>query len=153
MERNTRVKDEGLNQQFDAATKRGQETLATSPKAKAVSYNARSKRMVIELDSGASAIVPIQLIQVLQNASDEQIKDVEIAVEGLYLRWNSLDEDLFVPHLLQGVFGTRQWMNRLKEHLSEAGRKGGASRSIAKRRASAENGSKGGRPLRSKRVA
>ena len=58
MERNTRVKDEVLNQQFDAATKRGQETLAAAPKAKAISYNARSKRMIIELESGASAIVP-----------------------------------------------------------------------------------------------
>ena len=96
---------------------------------------------------------PIGLIEVLQNASDEQIKDVEIAVEGLYLRWNSLDEDLSVPHLLQGVFGTRQWMNRLNEHFSEAGRKGGTSRSAAKQRASLENGSKGGRPLRGKRVA
>jgi len=37
-------------------------------------------------------------------------------------------------------------MNDLKEHLSEAGKKGGASRSEAKRTASAENGRKGGRP-------
>ena len=140
------MKEEALNQQLKEATKRGRETLLVSPKAKAVSYNAESKRIVIELESGVTAIIPTGLIEVLQNASDEQINEVEIAVKGLYLRWTSLDEDLFVPNLLQGVFGTRKWMDSLKEHLSNAGRKGGASRSEAKRAASAENGKKGGRP-------
>jgi len=51
------MREEILNQQLAAATKHGQETLASSPKAKAVSYNARSRRMVIELESGASAII------------------------------------------------------------------------------------------------
>jgi hypothetical protein len=128
------------------ATKRAQETIANSPKAKKVSYNAKNKRLVIELTSGATAIIPANLVQIFQNASAEQIADVEIAVEGLYLRWKSLDEDLFVPNLLQGVFGTRKWMAAVNEHLSAIGAKGGASRSEAKSRASAENGKKGGRP-------
>ncbi len=97
-------------------------------------------------------MIPVNLIQILQNATDEQINDVEIAIEGLYLRWISLDEDLFVPNLLQGVFGTQKWMDDLNDHLSAIGRKGGTSRSDAKRQASAENGKKGGRP-RKKRVA
>jgi hypothetical protein len=86
------------------------------------------------------------LIQILHNATAAQINDVEIAVGGLYLRWKSLDEDLFVPNLIQGVFGTRKWLGELKEHLSAAGRKGGAARSEVKRKSSAENGKKGGRP-------
>jgi hypothetical protein len=142
------MREEVLNQQFQEATKRGRETLTGSPKARAISYNAKSKRIVVELQSGVSAIVPTDLIEILQNATDEQIKDVGIAVEGLYLRWKSLDEDLFVPNLLQGTFGTRKWMDNLKKHLSEAGRKGGVSRSEAKRKSSAENGRKGGRPRR-----
>jgi hypothetical protein len=146
------MREEESNQQFEEATKRGRETLDGSPKAKTISYNAKSRRIVIELESGVSAIVPIRLIEILQNATSEQIGDVEIAVGGLYLRWKSLDEDLFVPNLLQGIFGTRRWMNNLKEHLSEAGKKGGASRSKAKRKSSAENGKKGGRPRR-KQVA
>jgi hypothetical protein len=142
------MREEESNRQFEEATKRGQKTLDRSPKAKTISYNAKSKRIVIVLESGASAIIPIGLIEILQNATPEQISDVEIAVEGLYLRWKSLDEDLFVPNLLQGIFGTRRWMDNLKEHLSKAGRLGGASRSEAKRKSSAENGKKGGRPRR-----
>lgn len=142
------MREELLNQQFEQATKRGRDTIIGSPKAKTIHYNAKSKRIVIELESGVSAIVPTDLIEILQNATAEQISDVEIAVEGLYLRWKSLDEDLFVPNLLQGVFGTRKWMDNFKEHLSNAGKKGGASRSEAKRKSSAENGKKGGRPRR-----
>jgi len=139
---------EELDQQFEEATERGQQKLGSSPKAQAISYNVKSRRIVIKLESGVSAIIPVNLIEILQNATNEQISDVEIAVGGLYLRWKSLDEDLFVPNLLQGVFGTRRWMNELKEHLSNAGKKGGASRSAAKSRSSAENGKKGGRPPR-----
>ena len=132
--------------ELEEATKHGQETIKNSPKAKKVSYNAKNKRLIIELTNGASAVIPANLVQIFQNASAEKIADVEIAVEGLYLRWKSLDEDLFVPNLLQGVFGTRKWMDALNEHLSAIGAKGGAARSEAKRLASAENGKKGGRP-------
>jgi hypothetical protein len=141
-----------LDTEFEEAAKRGKETIANSPKAKKISYHSRTKRLVIKLKSGATAMIPVNLIQILQNATDEQINDVEIAIEGLYLRWISLDEDLFVPNLLQGVFGTQKWMDDLNDHLSAIGRKGGTSRSDAKRQASAENGKKGGRP-RKKRVA
>lgn len=146
------MREEQLNHQFEEATKRGQDALAASPKAKAITYNAKSKRIVIEFESGVSAVIPTNLIEILQYATPEQVGDVELAVEGLYLRWKSLDEDLFVPNLLQGIFGTRKWMDELKKHLSEAGKKGGASRSEAKRKSSAENGKKGGRP-RTEQVA
>lgn len=135
-----------LETEFEEAARRGKETIANSPKAKKISYNSKTKRLVIDLESGVTTLIPVNLIQILQNATDEQISDVEIAVEGLYLRWISLDEDLFLPNLMQGIFGTRKWMDSLNEHLSAIGRKGGASRSDAKRRASAENGKKGGRP-------
>lgn len=134
------------NLEFDEATRRGADTLAASPKAKAVSYNARLKRISVELENGAVVVIPSRLIQILHDATAAQINDVEIAVGGLYLRWASLDEDLFVPNLIQGVFGTRQWIGELKEHLSAAGRKGGAVSSEVKRRSSATNGKKGGRP-------
>ncbi len=134
------------NLEFDEATRRGQETLAASPKAKAISYSVRLKRISVELENGAVVVIPSKLIQILHNATAAQINDVEIAVGGLYLRWKSLDEDLFVPNLIQGVFGTVKWLGELKEHLSTAGRKGGAARSEVKRKSSAENGKKGGRP-------
>ncbi len=144
------MNEDTLSQQFETATLNGQETITNSLKARKVSYNSRTKRLMVELENRLAVIIPANLIQIFKDATDEQIKDVEIAVHGLYLRWNSLDEDLFLPNLLQGVFGTEKWMAGLKEHLSNAGKKGGASRSDAKRAASAENGRRGGRPKKSK---
>lgn len=142
-----------FDKQFEEATARGAEVIASSPAAEQVTYNPDSKRLVIELTNGVTALVPANLIQVLENASDAQISDVEILVGGLYLRWKSLDEDLFVPNLLQGIFGTQKWMNNLREHLSEIGAKGGAIKSEAKAKSARENGKKGGRPSRKNQVA
>lgn len=144
------MNEETLNKQFEEATKRGEEAIANSPKARKVSYNSKNKRLMVELENGLTVMIPSNLIQIFENATDEQIKDVEIGARGLYLRWGNLDEDLSVARLLQGVFGTAKWMNGLKEHLSRAGKKGGASRSDTKRAASAENGRRGGRPRKSK---
>ncbi len=73
---------ENLDSEFEEATKRGKEIIVSSPKAKKVSYNSKTKRLAIELKSGVTAIIPVNLIQILQNAASEQISDVEIAVEG-----------------------------------------------------------------------
>ena len=137
---------DNLDEQFNQATERGRERVANAPRAVGISYDSQTKRILIDLQNGVSFIVPTALVQILANASDEQISDVEIAVQGLYLRWKSLDEDLFLPNLMQGVFGTQKWMDGLKQHLSAAGSKGGAAKTEAKRKASAENGKKGGRP-------
>ncbi len=47
--------------------------------------------------------------------------------------------DLGVPQLVAGLFGTKAWMAQL-------GRQGGKSRSGAKAQASRDNGKHGGRP-------
>lgn len=137
-----------FEKQHLSAVKRAKEKLAESPKAKKVTFDRKNRRLVIDLQNGATFIVPVSLIQIFRDATDDQIADVDIKVHGLYLSWESLDEDLTVANLVSGVFGTQKWMNSLHEHLAAAGRKGGASRSPAKRRASAENGKKGGRPKR-----
>ncbi|MGA2169635.1 MAG: hypothetical protein ABSG62_15610 [Terracidiphilus sp.] len=52
-----------------------------------------------------------------------------------------LDVDLYVPALIEGVYGSRRWMAQL-------GKKGGSARTEAKRKAAKANGAKGGRPKR-----
>jgi hypothetical protein len=146
MEKNTPMNEEVFNRQFEEATKRGQESFADSPKAANASYNRKTKRLTIELENGVAVMIPGDRVQIFEGATDDQIQDVDVVGGGLYLRWHSLDEDMFVPNLLNGILGTQKWMNGLKEHLSNAGRKGGAARTLAKRAASAANGKKGGRP-------
>ena len=65
---------------------------------------------------------------------------IEITPAGLGLHWPKLDADLYLPALLQGVFGSPRWMAGL------LGRSGGLARTVAKGAAARVNGRKGGRP-------
>ncbi len=49
-------------------------------------------------------------MQIFQNAKADEIADIEIVLNGLYLRWGKLDEDMSVANLLQDRFGTAKWM-------------------------------------------
>jgi len=135
-----------VEQQHSEALKRAKERLNSSPRAKLAAFDRKTRRLVVDLENGTTFIVPVDLIQILRNATDDQIAAVETKVHGLYLSWDELDEDLTLEHLMSGVFGTQKWMSGIREHLAEAGRKGGASRSVAKTSAAIENGKKGGRP-------
>ncbi len=128
------------------AVKHANERLSTSPRARRAAFDRKTRRLVVDLENGTTFIVPVDLVQILRDATDEQIAAVETKVHGIYLGWEELDEDLTLEHLMAGVFGTQKWMSGLREHLADAGRKGGASRSAAKTRAAVENGKKGGRP-------
>ena len=133
-------------QQHLSALKHAKERLRSSPHARSAAFDRKTRRLVVDLENGTTFIIPVDLIQILRNATDDQIAAVETKVHGLYLSWDELDEDLTLEHLMAGVFGTKQWMSGLREHLADAGRKGGASRSAAKASAAIENGKKGGRP-------
>ncbi|HET8750413.1 MAG TPA: DUF2442 domain-containing protein, partial [Sphingomicrobium sp.] len=79
----------------------------------------------------------------LEHADEEALEDIQITPSGLGLHWPKLDADLYVPGLLQGLFGSRRWMAR------ELGARGGRARSSAKTDAARANGRKGGRPRKS----
>jgi hypothetical protein len=92
------------------------------------------------LNTGVELAFPTRLAEGLADASPEHLADIEISPAGLGLHWPRLDVDLYVPALLQGVFGSKSWMAR------QLGAEGGRSRTVAKVAASRENGRKGGRP-------
>jgi hypothetical protein len=103
-------------------------------------YDRRRARVIIALNTGVELAFPTRLAEGLAGASHENLADIEITPAGLGLHWPRLDADLYVPALLQGVFGSKTWMAR---HL---GAEGGRARTPAKSAASRTNGRKGGRP-------
>ncbi|MDN5848346.1 MAG: DUF2442 domain-containing protein [Nitrococcus sp.] len=110
--------------------------------ARAISarYDRRTSRIVVRLDSGLELAFPPRLAEGLAGAAATDLAEVEISPAGLGLHWPKLDADLYVPALLQGVFGTRQWM------AAQLGAAGGRARSEAKASSARQNGRKGGRP-------
>jgi len=105
-----------------------------------VRYDAALRRIVITLRHGLELAIPVHLLQGLADAPPASLDRIEISPEGTGLHWPDLDADLYVPALIQGLFGTRRWMASL------LGQAGGRARSEAKTRAARLNGRKGGRP-------
>ncbi|MDF2097084.1 DUF2442 domain-containing protein [Aquibaculum arenosum] len=126
--------------EFAAAEARGQAMLETEPRARSAQYDRKTGRVTVELVNGCSYLFPTDLVQDLSDASPEDLADVQVDGMGFNLHWPKLDVDLYVPALVAGVFGTRDWMRKaLARHA-------GSSTSAAKAAAARENGRKGGRP-------
>lgn len=113
------------------------------PVAIAAYFSAQDREVVVEFSNGAKFIFPADKAQGLKGATDKQLSKITIFPGGAGLRWDELDVDLSIPHLMEGVFGTKLWMKEITA-------KGGRSKSEAKRIAARENGKKGGRPRKSK---
>ncbi|MDR2215281.1 MAG: DUF2442 domain-containing protein [Nevskiaceae bacterium] len=123
-------------QQADAKAK------ATRAAGHAVSarYDALEGRIAVALNTGVHITFPVELAEGLAGATAADLADIQITPAGTGLHWPRLDADLYIPALLQGVFGSKRWMAR------QLGAAGGAARSEAKKAAARVNGSKGGRP-------
>jgi hypothetical protein len=132
--------------QFDeeavAATIRANERLARDPRAIAARYE--DGQIVIDLSTRYHVSFAAERAQGLAGASPSDLAEIEIAPSGYGLHWPKLDADLWLPALLEGVFGSRNWM------AARLGAEGGKATSDAKAAAARENGKRGGRPKRAK---
>lgn len=147
-----KLDDPEFERQYLEATRRGKEEMERLPKAVSAKFDARTRRMILEMDTGVTFLVPVDLIQGLQTDNLKALSDFQLMARGTQIHWDTLDAQFYVGGLLKGHFGTQKWMSGLREHLAEIGRKGGRAKTSAKRAASAENGKKGGRP-RTRRTA
>ncbi len=109
------------------------------PLATTVEHSQELNLLLVGLSNHRRLVLPIEDVQGLEKATHEQIQNYELLGRGTGIRFPDLDVDLYVPALMEGVYGNRRWMAQL-------GRKGGEVKSVAKRLASQANGAKGGRP-------
>ena len=135
-----------LESELVAAEARGRELLDNAPRAKSAKYDRATGRVNLELVNGCAYAFPARFIEDLQGATDDELEAIDIDGLGFNLHWPRLEVDLFVPALVSGVFGTRDWMAR------EFARRAGLSRSPAKVAAARSNGAKGGRPRKTARA-
>jgi hypothetical protein len=133
------------DEQIDAALERAKAAPEQIVAIKAT-YDAVNDVIILHLSNGRRAVFPREDLQGLQNATAEQIANIEILGPGTGLHWEELDADLYIPALLQGIYGSKKWM-------AEVGRKGGLATSERKTIAARRNGMKGGRPRRLSAIA
>lgn len=121
------------------ANARGRQKQTLMPHAVSARFNVRARKVVVLMDNGCEFAFPPNLAQGLTEGTNKQLSVIEVSPTGLGLHWPLLDADLYVPSLVQGVFGSKEWMRRI-------GSLGGASTSESKREAARFNGRLGGRP-------
>ncbi len=126
------------NAEIETALERAK-LLEDEPLARTVEHIQDLNLLLVGLSNGRRLVLPLEEVQGLGEATHLQLQHFELLGDGTGIRFPDLDVDLYVPALMEGVYGNRRWM-------AELGRKGGAAKSVAKRLASKANGAKGGRP-------
>ena len=122
--------------EFERAVTAGARAQSGEPRAASARFAAGPRQIIVELINGCTFTFPPGVIQGLENATDEQLGEIEVLGAGYGLHWEALNLDYSVPGLLAGIFGTKSHMARLA----------GQASSPAKSAAARANGAKGGRP-------
>lgn len=126
--------------EFVRANRAGKAKRATGPVAVAASFDRKRGLVVVRLSSGLEIGFPPHHTQALERAKPADLLDIEITPSGLGLHFPRIQEDIHLPSLLEGFFGSSAWMAR------RLGAQGGQARSKAKAAAARANGKLGGRP-------
>lgn len=96
--------------EFPAAKARAAARLAKTPRAVSARYDQCAGRIRIELSSGLGVSFDPHDAQGLEAAKPEDLARIEITPSGMGLHVPALDADLYLPALLEGFLGSRQWM-------------------------------------------
>ncbi len=76
----------------------------TSVEPAAINAWAEGRRIFVELTDGRITSFPADRFRLLKAASDDQLKKVELRLNGYALRWEKLDEDITIPGIVAGKF-------------------------------------------------
>jgi Protein of unknown function (DUF2442) len=104
-----------LKEQLERAQARAIFADATEPRACTAYYDRTSSNIVIELKDGATFTVPHQLLQGLAGADSQDLAAITLTPSGGALHWETLDVHLRVPSILQGIYGTKTWMEKIRQ--------------------------------------
>jgi hypothetical protein len=108
------------DEEFEAANARAAERRRTTPWAVRARYDRRLRRVVVRLSSGMDLTFAPRDVQGLEHATPDQLADVEVAGVGYGLHWPGIDADVYVPSLLQGITGSKAWMEKRRSKLQAA---------------------------------
>ncbi|TCT18127.1 DUF2442 domain-containing protein [Thiobaca trueperi] len=79
-------------------------TITTETEPVAINAWTEGRMIYVELMDGRIVGFPADRFQILSQASEKQLKSVQIEVNGHALRWEELDEDLTIAGIIAGRF-------------------------------------------------
>jgi hypothetical protein len=125
--------------EIEAARARGEYADRTEPRAVKAWYDADRELVMFELKNGCVFGFPQRFGQGVEEATPEQLAQVEVLGPGDGIGWEALDAHISVPGLLYYLLNVKEWYAKWL----------GSAKSEAKAAAARENGKKGGRPRKS----
>jgi hypothetical protein len=126
-------------ERFTRARARGQMRAQDPSAVVEARYDETRDAIDLRFRSGGSMTIPRQIVPGLENAPPSALGSIRVSPAGDALSWLALNADVYVPGLVERVFGTALFARA-------TGQRGGKRRSRAKAAAARANGSKGGRP-------
>ncbi len=107
----------------------------------AVRYSRSLDAIVLEFENGLYLRIPRHLLQGLDKvpAGAALLSRITVLGMGTAIAWDDLDVSFSIDGLLEGMFGSHEWMSQLA-------RRAGRVKSARKADSSRENGRRGGRP-------
>jgi hypothetical protein len=136
-----------FDEEIERANRRAMELGASHPRALSAHYDGRLGQIVIQLSSRLDVAFSPRDAEGLEDATPAQLEEIEISPSGFGIHFPKLDADIYLPALLEGFLGSRQWM------AGRLGATGGRSTSMAKVAAARKNGRVGGRPRKASTAA
>ena len=101
--------------EIDAALKRSSAFAKYDRNVIKVTYLHSADKLRLVLDDGVICSIPRRLIQGLSGVrKKEKLSQIQLINLGKGLLWPLLDVAHSVPGLLNGVYGSARWMERLK---------------------------------------
>lgn len=107
--------------ELEAASALGDRLWETEARAQSAHYDRETGRLIVQLRNDGIFSVPARHLQGLEQATEDEIAEVEVVALGYGLHWQALDEDHAVPALVAGIFGTRTYMAQFAERRSAPG--------------------------------
>lgn len=83
------------------------------PHAKSARLDRKSHRVLVEMDNGCLFAFPAKHVQGLEQATLEELADIELLGDGYALHWPRVNADIRIENALAGIFGSKKWMMRL----------------------------------------
>lgn len=110
--------------ELNTASRRMYDMQKNVPHAVAATYAPRIQRLLVTLSDGLEIALDPAKVQTLENARPADLKKIEINAAGYEIFFPALDDGIWLPGVLQGLMGTRRWMEqRAKRERTSTGRR------------------------------
>ena len=107
--------DEEIDEAIAAAEKE-----ADLPAARTAQYLPETRLLLISLKSGQRLAFPVEDLEDIKGATNEDLSEIELHGPGTALHFTKFGHGVYVPALVEGVFGSEKWMKQLEARRAAA---------------------------------